>query len=219
MSDELALRPDASLATTQSFELLQREAIALSKSNLIPDHFKNNVIDCIRIIEAARVLRAPAAFVAQQIYFVHGKPSWASKFIISCINSSQKFSQDLDFEMTGEGDNLSCRAWTVSKKTGQKLIGPSVSVAMAKKEGWWSKSGSKWPTMTELMLQYRAATAFGNTRCPEILQGFPSREELEDMKPAKARTLSETDFGRRKAAPDSEDSSEESGDSATLDLN
>jgi hypothetical protein len=191
MSDELAIRPDA---TVQLFELNQREAKALSLSSLVPDHFKNNIPDCIRIIEAARIMGAPATFVAQQIYFVHGKPGWNAKFIISCINSSPKFSQDLDYEMSGEGDDLTCRAWTVSKKTGQKLVGPPVSIAMAKKEGWFGKSGSKWQTMPELMLQYRAATFFGNTRCPEILQGFPTRDELEDMRQAQARVVTKPNF-------------------------
>lgn len=192
MSEELVVRPD--LSPVEVFELNQRDGIALSKSNLLPDCFKNNIPDCLRIIETARVLRANPIEVAKNIYFVHGKPGWSSKFIISCINSSSKFSQDLDFEMTGEGDNLTCRAWTVSKKTGQKLVGPEVSIATAKKEGWFGKNGSKWQTMPELMLQYRAATFFGNTRCPEILQGFPTREELEDMKPASARVVTKPNF-------------------------
>jgi hypothetical protein len=52
---------------------------------------------------------------------------------------------------------------------------------MAKKEGWYTKSGSKWPTMPELMLRYRAAAFFGRLYCPEIMLGMPTSEEAFDI--------------------------------------
>ena len=51
---------------------------------------------------------------------------------------------------------------------------------MAKDEGWYGKSGSKWQTMPELMLQYRAAAFFARTNCPEITMGMYTSEEYSD---------------------------------------
>ena len=52
---------------------------------------------------------------------------------------------------------------------------------MAKKEGWYQKGGSKWQTIPELMLSYRAYAFFGRVYCPEIMMGLQSAEEVEDV--------------------------------------
>jgi hypothetical protein len=51
---------------------------------------------------------------------------------------------------------------------------------MAKAEGWVSRKGSKWATMPELMLMYRAASFFGRLYAPEVLMGMHSMEEIQD---------------------------------------
>jgi hypothetical protein len=88
------------------------------------------------------------------------------------------------FEMTGEGDNRTCVAVATEKSTGERVESPPVSIEMAKAEGWFGKAGSKWKTMPELMLRYRAATLFGRLYAPEILMGMRSAEELEDIEEA-----------------------------------
>jgi hypothetical protein len=52
---------------------------------------------------------------------------------------------------------------------------------MAKAEGWFGKNGSKWKTMPDLMLRYRAATFFGRLYCPELLMGMKVQEEVIDV--------------------------------------
>ena len=100
MTNELAIAADTPV---QTFELVQRQAKALSLSSLVPDHFKNNIPNCIIALEMAQRLNASPMAVMQNIYVVHGKPSWSAQFIIACINSCGKFSP-LRFEMIGEGD-------------------------------------------------------------------------------------------------------------------
>ncbi len=56
---------------------------------------------------------------------------------------------------------------------------------MAEAEGWSKKSGSKWKTMPELMLSYRAATFFGRMYCPDLLMGMQTQDELQDIKEAR----------------------------------
>jgi hypothetical protein len=54
---------------------------------------------------------------------------------------------------------------------------------MAKAEGWLDKAGSKWKTMPELMLKYRAAAFFGRLYAPEVLMGMQTSEEVIDITP------------------------------------
>jgi len=75
----------------------------------------------------------------------------------------------------------SCRAWVIEKATGQRLEGPEITMQLAIDEGWIQKKGSKWRTMPEIMLRYRAASMFGKLYAPELLMGLQSREELEDI--------------------------------------
>ena len=73
-----------------------------------------------------------------------------------------------------------CLAYAIDRD-GNRLDGVPVSMAMAKVEGWYDKNGSKWQTMPELMLRYRAATFFKNIHCPEITMGFKTSDEIIDI--------------------------------------
>ena len=67
------------------------------------------------------------------------------------------------------------------KAYGIPLIESSkISIEMAVKEGWYTKNGSKWKTMPEQMLRYRAASFFGRVYAPELLMGLRSVEEEQE---------------------------------------
>lgn len=117
--------------------------------------------------------------VMQNLHVIHGRPSWSSTFIISALNSCGRFSP-LRFEMNGEGDKRTCKAWATDK-TGERLEGPEISIDMAKAEGWYGKNGSKWKSMPELMLRYRAAAFFGRLYAPDVLNGMHAAEEVQDI--------------------------------------
>ena len=61
------------------------------------------------------------------------------------------------------------------------MYGPKISMTMANQEGWTSKNGSKWKTMPEVMIQYRAASFFGRMNCPDMIMGIYSSDEVLDM--------------------------------------
>lgn len=166
-----------------SFEHGQRIAKMLSMSDLVPPQFKGNIQNCLIAMELANRLGCSPLATMQNIYVVHGKPSWSSQFVIACLNSCGKFSQ-LRFQMSGKDDDLECRATANDLATGETIEGPAASIQMAKKEGWYQKSGSKWQTMPELMLRYRAATFFGRLFAPEILMGMSTSDELMDIQRA-----------------------------------
>ena len=70
-------------------------------------------------------------------------------------------------------------------------VAVEINLDIAQKEGWLGKTGSKWKTMPEQMLMYRAASAFGRLYAPDVMMGFKTQDELIDIgedKP-KAKTL------------------------------
>lgn len=172
----------AAFSDDKSFNHAQRVAIMMAKSNLVPENYRGeaNIPNVMIALEMANRIGASPLQVMQNLYVVHGKPSWSSQFIIASINSCGKFSP-LRFDIVGEGDNMACVAWAYDKATKDRLDGPKVTMAMAKAEGWTSKNGSKWKTMPELMIRYRAAAFFGRLYAPEIMMGMHTAEEVMDV--------------------------------------
>lgn len=184
MSTELTLHSGhqiTAFSSAESFESAQRMAKALCSSNIVPESFRgiDNIGNAIVALEMAQRIGASPLAVMQNLHIIHGRPSWSSTFIIAAINSCGRFSP-LRFDVTGEGDNRQCIAWATDR-TGERLEGPPSSIAMAKKEGWYSKNGSKWVTMPELMLRYRAAAFFGRLYAPDVLNGMHTADEVEDV--------------------------------------
>jgi hypothetical protein len=120
----------------------------------------------------------------QNLHVIHGRPSWSSTFIIAAISSCGMFSP-LRFKFEGEGDARSCYAYATELATGEVLTGPRVSIAMAKAEGWYGRNGSKWPTMPDVMLTYRAAAFFGRIYAANVLNGLSTADEAADIGPAR----------------------------------
>lgn len=175
--------PESSSFSMQSFDHAQRVAKMLSSSSLIPKEYQGNIQNTMIALEMANRIGASPLMVMQNLYIVHGKPSWSSTFIIASINSCRKFSP-LRFELTGQGEAMACYAWAYELDTNERLVGPEVTMKMAKAEGWLSKNGSKWQTMPELMIRYRAAAFFGRLYAPEIMMGMQTAEEVVDVMPS-----------------------------------
>lgn len=179
MSTEVTVT-NADLSTGENFDHVQRVAKMLSSSSLIPKEYQGNIQNTIIALEMSNRIGASPMMVMQNLYIVHGKPSWSSTFIIAAINACKKFSP-LRYTMSGEGDQYGCTAWAYDIETKEKLEGPKVTWEMAKAEGWVNKQGSKWKTMPELMFRYRAATFFGRLYAPELLMGIRTHDEAEDI--------------------------------------
>ena len=163
---------------TTAFDLAQRMSKALASSDLVPDAFRGNVANCLIALEISTRLNMAPLMVMQNLHIIHGRPSWSSQFIIAAINSSRRFTT-LKFEFNK--DRTSCTAYATERATGEVIRGATVTLEMASVEGWSTKKGSKWATMPELMLQYRAAAFFGRVYCPEILNGLYSEQEVMDI--------------------------------------
>jgi hypothetical protein len=175
---------ESAFNSIEAFEAAQRMVGPLAQSELVPANFRGKVGDCVIALDMSRQMGMSVLAVMQNMYIVHGKPAWSAKFLVACVNGCGKFSP-LRYMMSGEGDTRSCIAWALDKATGERLESISVSVKMAKAEGWFQKKGSKWQTMPDLMLQYRSATFFARVYCPEISMGMQTQEEIIDVGEAK----------------------------------
>ena len=168
----------------KQFEVQQRMAQMYVQSTIVPDTYKGNIGNCVIAIDMAMRMGANPLMIMQNLYIVHGNPGWSSKFLISCINMCGRFTP-LRYQFYGKRgtDLYGCRAYAYERSDREHkepLSGVWVTIDMAKKEGWYDKKGSKWRTIPDQMLMYRAAAFWQRAYAPEIGMGFLTKEEIED---------------------------------------
>jgi hypothetical protein len=175
--------------TLQGFEALQRVGKAFAASSLVPEAYRgvNNLANCVIAVEMASRIGASPLMVMQNLYIVHGRPAWSAQFLISAFNSCGRFAA-IRYRFTGEKgkETWGCSAYTKELASGDEIVGPEVTIGIAKAEGWAQKNGSKWQTIPQLMLTYRAATFLIRTTAPELTMGLKSADEMEDIGPSAA---------------------------------
>lgn len=201
-----AISPFSSIS---SFVDAQRMCAALTGSVIVPEIYrgKDNVGNALVALEMAQRTGASVMAVMQNLHIIQGRPSWSSSFIISALNTCGRFSplrytitrepgkrvvvertwkdkrtgeRRTKTETTDLAENVICAAWATDE-AGERLEGPPVSYEMAVREGWWTKPDSKWQTMPELMIRYRAAAFFGRLYAPEVLNGMHTEDEVRDI--------------------------------------
>ena len=171
-----------------AFEAAQRMAQALCTSTMVPSEYRGQqgLSNSLIALEIAARMGLSPLVVMQNMTPIHGKPSWSSSFLIATVNASGRFSP-LRFVFDDKNSPTSCYAVARDKATGELLEGETISIAMAKCEGWWSrpdrhgKETSKWQSMTGQMLRYRAAAFWVKVYCPEISLGLMTQEEVADV--------------------------------------
>lgn len=169
------------------------------------------VANCMIAIEIATRIGASPLMVMQNMTPIYGKPSWSSKFLIATVNTCGRFEplqfRFTDKGMCGMVDytdyvwdkvsrtkksvtkqfdgkkvmNIECVAYTTKKGSTDVLESSPVSIELAIQEGWYTKNGSKWQTMTKQMLMYRAASFWTSAYAPELSMGMRTVEEQQDI--------------------------------------
>lgn len=163
-----------------NFVMATQMAKALADSTIVPQSYQKNWCNCLIAIEQAQRLKVSPMMVMQNLYVIQGRPSWSSSFLIAAINNSHLYDTELQFEENKdkEGKPYSCLAYAL--KHGRRVEGMEITMDMARAEGWLNKNGSKWKTMPQLMLRYRAASFFARLNCPEITLGLYTQDEVID---------------------------------------
>lgn len=161
-------------SSIQSFESAQRIAASLADSALVPNAYRGQagLPNCIVAIEIANRMGMSPFQVMQNLNVIHGRPSWSSQFIIGLIQGCGRF-EGFTYQETAD----SCQCLATLKTTGEQVSGPKITLDMAKREGW--TKNTKWSTMPQTMLRYRAASAFGRFHISDLILGIQSVEENE----------------------------------------
>lgn len=154
----------------------------LSQTAIVPQNYRGKQGDCLVAIDIGNRLGISPIMVMQNSQVVRGNFTWKGAACKAFIDGCGKF-KDSEFVEVGErnSNEWGCYLQAVSIKTGRVVKGVTVTMQMAIDEGWVNKDGSKWKTMPELMMRYRAATFFARAECPEVLMGFKTADEIEDI--------------------------------------
>lgn len=169
------------------------------------------IANCMIAIEIAQRIGASPLMIMQNMVPIYGKPSWSSKFLVATVNTCGRFNplqyKFTDKGMLGMVDyvdyvwdnqarkkvpttkqfdgkkimDIECVAYTTAKGSDNILESSPVSVRLSIQEGWYTKSGSKWQTMTKQMLMYRAASFWTNAYAPELSMGMKTEDEIRDI--------------------------------------
>lgn len=177
----------------RQFDTLQRMGKMYASATIVPDTYKGNLGNCAIALDMAQRMQVNPLMVMQNLYIVHGNPSFSTKFLISCINASKRFTP-LRYEFKGKPgtDDYGCRCYayeTADTERKDALYGDWITWKMVNAEGWSKKNGSKWATMPDQMFRYRAAAFWQRVYCPEISMGFLTTEEYTDMDVIESRPL------------------------------
>lgn len=166
----------------QEFQAAQKMAMALASSTIVPKDYQQNVGNCIIALEMANRMNTSPMMVMQNLYIVNGRPAWSSQYIVAMINSSKKYKTELQYDLQGSGMDMSCYAYAEDHND-HVVKGPVITMKMAQDEGWLTRNGSKWKTMPEVMIRYRAAAFFGRLNCPDMIMGIYSTDEVVELGP------------------------------------
>lgn len=169
------------------------------------------ISNCMIAIEIAQRIGASPLMVMQNMVPIYGKPSWSSKFLVATVNTcgrfkplQYRFTEKGALGMVDYTDyvwdaatrskkpvvkqfdgkkiiDIECVAFTSAKDSDVILESSPVSIRLAIQEGWYTKNGSKWQTMTKQMLMYRAASFWTSAYAPELSMGMRTIEEQQDI--------------------------------------
>lgn len=186
---------------TGDFEHSQRVAKMFAASKLVPKDYQGDLPSCVIALNMAARIGADPLMVMQNLVVVYGKPTWSSQFLIATFNTCGRFSS-LRYEFFGKKgtDEWGCRAVAIELSTGEKLIGTDVTIQIAKDEKWYDRSSSKWKTMPQQMLMYRAASWFVRANAPEISMGLYTQDEIIDIEPIDVTPITENVTEKEKPA-------------------
>lgn len=167
--------------SSDNFTMATQMAKAFASSTIVPREYQGNWANGLVAIDMANRLKTSPLTVMQNLDVIQGRPAWRATFLIAMINSSGKYDIELQFDEENDknGKPYACTCWT--EKDGRKVTGIRVTMDMATAEGWVNKNGSKWKTMPQVMLRYRAASFFSRMNCPELSNGLYTTEEAIEI--------------------------------------
>ena len=188
-SSELALKDNSKLEVKREvldWDKMMAMADFLSKSTIIPVAYQNYPENILVALDLASRMGVSPMMVMQNLFIIQGKPSFSGQAIASMIRTNPTL-KNVTLNFVGKEGQDTWGAYVSATRVsdGRELKGATVTIGTAKAEGWMQKTGSKWKTLPELMLTYRAYAWFGRAYLPEAFMGLHATDELEDMETKK----------------------------------
>lgn len=168
----------------ERFALRQRQARMFAASPLVPEHLRKGtpeqaLANCYIALTLAEAMGEVPLIVMQNIHVVNGKAGFAAQYMIARANSAGIFRGRIDWRIDRtDANNLSVTAFAVLKETGGE-VSVACDMAMATAEGW--TKNPKYRTMPEVMLRYRSAAFLVRFYAPDVMLGYQTSEEIEDV--------------------------------------
>lgn len=106
---------------------------------------------------------------------------YETEWVTQPNGQKRKSTKVVEKTLVGPIDNIQCIAYTTAKGSDEVLESSPVSIEMALNEGWYTKKGSKWTTMSRQMLMYRVASFWTSTYAPELSMGMKTDDEIRDI--------------------------------------
>lgn len=165
----------------QDFSDNWRIASQYSKSDLVPETYKNKPENVIIALGMSQKTGFDVFTIMQNLSIVRGKATWSGSFCRTLIESTGLY-KDIDLVEVGkrEDDTWGYYAQAVRKSDGKIVKGATVTIGMARAEAWIAKN-TKWKSMPELMLQYRATAFFARVYASSAINGLQTAEEVDDV--------------------------------------
>ena len=170
---------------------LEMAAKVFASSGFAPQNFQGNVPNCMIALDMANQLQMNVLTLMQQLYIINGRPAISTALANSLFNMQLgraytpiQIVRGVDGTIKYGNEQIP-NHWAIAvtrdRVTGEKFESPKVSVQTAFKNGWYTKTGSKWQTLPELMCGYRATAFLVRTHFPQVLLGMYFQDEVEDF--------------------------------------
>lgn len=203
-------RPANLLTDPSYFAHLQRVAEALSKSSLMPRHYRGpgRVPDIVVALDMANRLRVPPIpFMACTYVAKEGAPlAMEGKLAIALVNAYGPFEGllDWDYGRDAHGKIISCTCYgtlpdgsrrevTLTQEDLDRAGWGGIYERRKDEQGKWVKGDrigddphSWWSKTPEQMYAYRTAMFLARRYCPEVVMGMITvDEQLDGLQPGK----------------------------------
>jgi hypothetical protein len=135
--------------------------------------------NCYIALKMARTMGEDPLVVLQNIHVVNGKAGFASQYMIARANSSGVFKGRINWRVDrADPNNMRVTAYAALADTGE-IVEFTADMEMARAEQW--TKNPKYKTMPEVMLRYRSAAFLVRFYAPDVMLGYHTADEAEDV--------------------------------------
>lgn len=190
----LVVQSQIAVFDTAMFEHMQRLAVMIATSNLVPEHLnyrvkiagtrdeyreltpKEAISNCFLVVNQAHKWGMDPFSLAQGVFVTKGKVGYEGKVIATVVNSHPQMADRLKYRFEGVFANGQRKVIVTGRLKGEN---EDRTVEGTVKDWATDNGGWKQATSADQMLTYRGAREWGRRHLPEALMGVYADEEIE----------------------------------------